>query len=192
MTRYPDSKQWKKDRFVNPPHWPARPGVREALVQSDLTPRHLVIELTENILMAQLSAAMGRLTELRDLGVGLSVDDFGTGYSSLSHLAVLPIDSLKIDMSFVRHLREGSKEAAVIQAIVLLGKSLGKYVIAEGVETQEQLDQLREMGCHIGQGYFLSRPLPIEAVDALLRGTRPRPTQAPLQQRAARSLALVH
>ncbi len=153
--------------------------VRGALLRSGLGSQHLVIELTENILMAQLSAAMGRLAELRELGVGLSVDDFGTGYSSLSHLSVLPIDSLKIDMSFVHHLRVGSKEAAVIRAIVLLGKSLGKEVIAEGVETQSQLDQLRELGCCVGQGYFLSRPLSVEGVKTLLRdhGTVPKPTQ---------------
>ncbi|MBL0089047.1 MAG: EAL domain-containing protein [Ideonella sp.] len=146
--------------------------VKHALLAAGLLPRHLVIELTENILMAQLSAAMATLTELRQLGVGLSVDDFGTGYSSLSHLSVLPIDSLKIDMSFVRNLRPNSKEAAVIRAIVLLGSSLGKEVIAEGIETAVQLELLRDLGCDIGQGYHLSRPLPAEGIDKLLQGHR--------------------
>ncbi|WP_088282109.1 bifunctional diguanylate cyclase/phosphodiesterase [Ideonella sp. A 288] len=146
--------------------------VGQALLSTGLQPRHLVIELTENILMAQLSAAMGTLTALRTLGVGLSVDDFGTGYSSLSHLSTLPIDSLKIDMSFVRHLRVGSKEAAVIRAIVLLGTSLGKDVIAEGIETQAQMELLRDLGCGNGQGYHLSRPLPPEGIDKLLKGHR--------------------
>ncbi len=153
--------------------------VKSALHATGLQPQHLVIELTENILMAQLSAAMETLTSLRELGIGLSVDDFGTGYSSLSHLSVLPIDSLKIDMSFVRNLRPDSNEAAVVRAIILLGTSLGKEVIAEGIETQEQLDILRELGCEGGQGYFLSRPLAADAVDALL-----------LRQRDARGLRL--
>ena len=142
--------------------------VKGALLASGLAPRQLVVELTENILMAKLTAAMSTLSTLRELGVGLSVDDFGTGYSSLSHLAVLPIDSLKIDMSFVRNLRPGSKEAAVIRAIVLLAGSLGKHVIAEGIETQAQLSQLRELGCGYGQGFFLSRPLQAASVDKLL------------------------
>ena len=151
--------------------------VQHALSSSGLAPQHLVIELTENILMAQLAAAMTTLRALRDLGVGLSVDDFGTGYSSLSHLAVLPIDSLKIDMSFVRPLRAGSKEAAVIRAIVLLGKSLDKQVIAEGIETALQKDLLRELGCDVGQGYHLSRPLALDAVGQLLRDLPPRAGQ---------------
>jgi diguanylate cyclase (GGDEF)-like protein/PAS domain S-box-containing protein len=149
--------------------------VRQALQACGLAPRHLVIELTENILMAQLSAAIGTLHALRELGVGLSVDDFGTGYSSLSHLSVLPIDSLKIDMSFVRHLRAGSKEAAVIRAIVLLGTSLGKQVIAEGVETLAQMELLRDLGCDLGQGYYMARPLPADGITQLLQGQQIRP-----------------
>jgi EAL domain-containing protein (putative c-di-GMP-specific phosphodiesterase class I) len=128
----------------------------------------LILELTENILMARLEGAMPALIELQHLGVGLSVDDFGTGYSSLAHLSSLPIDSLKIDRSFVNKLQIGSKEAAVVRAVVLLGRSLGKSVIAEGIETRSQLDQLRDMGCDVGQGYLLSRPLAAEVVDVLL------------------------
>jgi diguanylate cyclase (GGDEF)-like protein/PAS domain S-box-containing protein len=149
--------------------------VTRALATTGVHAGHLVIELTENILMAQLSAAMATLTALRELGVGLSVDDFGTGYSSLSHLSVLPIDSLKIDMSFVRNLRANSKEEAVIRAIVLLGSSLGKEVIAEGIETAEQMSLLRDLGCAVGQGYHLSRPLPAKGIDKLLLGRRAEP-----------------
>ena len=145
------------------------PTVADAIAAAGLAPRHLTLELTENILMTQLAAAIDKLTALRALGVGLSVDDFGTGYSSLSHLSTLPIDSFKIDMSFVRHLHAGSKERAVIQAIVLLGKSLGKAVIAEGIETSLQLEQLRELGCDMGQGFHLARPLHAEAADRVLR-----------------------
>ena len=155
-------------RDVADPHFVLR--IEQTLRSCGLAPQHLVIELTENILMSQLSAAMGTLQALRELGVGLSVDDFGTGYSSLSHLSVLPINSLKIDMSFVRALRAGSKEAAVVRAIVLLGTSLGKEVIAEGIETPAQMALLRDLGCDLGQGYYLSRPLPAEAIAKLLQG----------------------
>ncbi len=160
--------------------------IRQALQSCGLAPRHLVLELTENILMVQLSAVIGTLHALRTLGVGLSVDDFGTGYSSLSHLSVLPIDSLKIDMSFVKHLRAGSKEEAVVRAIVLLGTSLGKEVIAEGIETLEQMELLRDLGCDAGQGYYMARPLPAEGIVQLLQDQQTRPgLPAPLQVRPA-------
>jgi EAL domain-containing protein (putative c-di-GMP-specific phosphodiesterase class I) len=142
--------------------------VMHALAESGLQAQHLTLELTENILMERLETALPLLLELRALGIGLSVDDFGTGYSSLSHLSTLPIDSLKVDRSFVRNLRTGSKESAIVRAIVHMGDSLGKRVIAEGIETQSQYGQLREMGCLLGQGFHMSRPLLPEAVDALL------------------------
>ena len=142
--------------------------ITRALVEARLLPHHLTLELTENILMERLEGALPMLTELRALGIGLSVDDFGTGYSSLAHLSTLPIDSLKIDRSFVRDLQQGSKESAVVRAIVLLGNSLGKAIIAEGIETDAQLKQLREMGCGLGQGFHLARPLAPEVADQLL------------------------
>ncbi|MDE2367732.1 MAG: EAL domain-containing protein [Burkholderiales bacterium] len=168
------------------------PRVRAALAAAAVAPRQLVIELTENILMAQLEAAMSTLKALRQLGVGLSIDDFGTGYSSLSHLAVLPIDSLKIDMSFVRNLRAGSNEAAVIKAIVLLASLLGKQVIAEGIETEAQLELLRELGCGFGQGFYLSRPLAVEAADRLLRGAAQAAVRSPAGVGRADAAQLVH
>jgi EAL domain-containing protein (putative c-di-GMP-specific phosphodiesterase class I) len=142
--------------------------ITRALVAARLEPQHLTIELTENILMDQLKVALPLLEDLRTLGVGLSVDDFGTGYSSLSHLSSLPVDSLKIDRSFIRGMRSGSKEAAVVHAVVNLGQALHKRVVAEGIETEQQYEQLRDMGCQAGQGYHLSRPLSAAAVDALL------------------------
>jgi diguanylate cyclase (GGDEF)-like protein/PAS domain S-box-containing protein len=142
--------------------------ITRALVEARLLPQHLTLELTENILMERLEGAMPMLTELRALGIGLSVDDFGTGYSSLSHLSSLPIDSLKIDRSFVRDLHLGSNESAVVRAIVLLGNSLGKSIIAEGIETDAQLTLLREMGCGVGQGFHLARPLAPEVAEAML------------------------
>jgi diguanylate cyclase (GGDEF)-like protein/PAS domain S-box-containing protein len=150
----------------------AHPGfvarVTAALVEARLQPQHLTLELTENILMERLEAAMPTLVELRRLGIGLSVDDFGTGYSSLRHLSKLPVNSLKIDRAFVADLAHGSDSAAVVQSIILLGKSLGKAIIAEGIETPAQVEQLRRLGCSLGQGYHLSRPLAAEVVDKML------------------------
>jgi EAL domain-containing protein (putative c-di-GMP-specific phosphodiesterase class I) len=105
---------------------------------------------------------------LRKLGVSLAIDDFGTGYSSLAYLSSLPIDSLKIDRSFVHGMRMGSKDAEIVRAIVSLGATLGKSVVAEGIETVSQLAQLRELGCEHGQGFHLSRPLTAEQAEALL------------------------
>jgi diguanylate cyclase (GGDEF)-like protein/PAS domain S-box-containing protein len=143
--------------------------VTRAIVEAGLQPRHLCIELNENILMSRLEAALPVLAELQRLGVGLAIDDFGTGYSSLSHLSALPIDCLKIDRSFVICLQPGSKEAAVVRSIILLGSALGKAVVAEGIETPSQLEQLREMGCHHGQGFLLGRPLASADATAALR-----------------------
>ncbi|MBL8304298.1 MAG: EAL domain-containing protein, partial [Ideonella sp.] len=150
-----------------------------ALVAARIEPGHLSIELTENILMEQLEPAIGMLNELHALGIGLSLDDFGTGYSSLSHLSSLPIDTLKIDRSFVKDLRPGSNEAAVIRAIVLLGKSLGKEVIAEGIETVAQHDELRALRCDVGQGYLMARPQPPAAIEQLLRSLLVPPAHPP-------------
>jgi EAL domain-containing protein (putative c-di-GMP-specific phosphodiesterase class I) len=140
----------------------------------------MTIELTENILMKGLEGGVESLTRLRELGIGISVDDFGTGYSSLSHLSTLPIDSLKIDRSFVQNLRGTSRESEIVRAIVALGKSLGKEVIAEGIENSAQLLQLRAIGCEFGQGHHLSQPQPPERADAMLdaiqmRGSRTDP-----------------
>jgi diguanylate cyclase (GGDEF)-like protein/PAS domain S-box-containing protein len=150
------------------PSFPAR--ISRAVIESGLHARHLIVELTENILMARLEGALPALAELRQLGVGLAVDDFGTGYSSLAHLATLPIDVLKIDRSFVRRLEMGSNEAAVVRSIVLLGSSLGKEIVAEGIESESQLEQLRSMGCRFGQGFLLARPLPPDDVTRRLSG----------------------
>jgi diguanylate cyclase (GGDEF)-like protein/PAS domain S-box-containing protein len=142
--------------------------VGRALRESRLDPRALTLELTENILMQRVEGGMAALEELRHIGVRLAIDDFGTGYSSLSYLTSLPIDSLKIDRSFVCGIREGSQQAEIVRAIVSLGTSLGKSVVAEGIETNSQFMQLRDLGCENGQGYHLSRPLAASDVELLL------------------------
>jgi EAL domain-containing protein (putative c-di-GMP-specific phosphodiesterase class I) len=139
-----------------------------AVTAAGIHAHHLTVELTEDILMEQLSDSMPTLEGLRALGVRLAVDDFGTGYSSLSHLTTLPIDSLKIDRSFVQKLARGSKEAAIIRAVVVLGHSLNKVVVAEGIENEAQFSELKRLGCDIAQGFLLARPLKADAVEALL------------------------
>jgi diguanylate cyclase (GGDEF)-like protein/PAS domain S-box-containing protein len=143
--------------------------VSRAIVESGLRAQDLTLELTENILMSHIEGALGALTALRKLGVKLAVDDFGTGYSSLSHLSRLPIDSLKIDRSFVSQLRQGGPDAAVVSAIVQLGSALRKAVVAEGIESAAQLDHLRELGCNFGQGFHMGTPLTAQMAGEWLR-----------------------
>jgi diguanylate cyclase (GGDEF)-like protein len=142
--------------------------VTTTLLTHHLEPSQLVLEITESTLMERLDCALETMTRLRDIGVGLSVDDFGTGYSSLAYLSTLPITSLKIDRSFVQSLSIGTQNHEIVKAIVTLGRSLGKVVIAEGIETASQLGELRELGSDLGQGYLLARPLTAEAAQALL------------------------
>ena len=142
--------------------------VERALRESSIEARLLTLELTENILMQRVEGAMSTLESLRRIGVGLAIDDFGTGYSSLSYLSSLPIDSLKIDRSFVAAMHEGSKNSEIVRAIVSLGATLGKSIVAEGIETQSQFAQLRELGCENGQGYHLSRPMAPADIEQLL------------------------
>ena len=142
--------------------------VERALRESGVKARHLMLELTENILMQRVEGAMVTLEALRRIGVGLAIDDFGTGYSSLSYLSSLPIDSLKIDRSFVNGMRQGSKDAEIVRAIVSLGGALGKTVVAEGIETGSQFAQLQSLGCEGGQGFHLARPMSASDIDDLL------------------------
>ncbi len=146
--------------------------VSRAIVEAGLRAEHLTLELTENILMSHIEGALATLDALRRLGAHVAVDDFGTGYSSLSHLSKLPIDSLKIDRSFVRDLRAGSDDAAVVSAIIQLGGTLRKEVVAEGIETEDQMQQLRELGCGLGQGFHLASPLSEAAAGEWLRAQR--------------------
>ncbi len=141
--------------------------VAAALQRNGLDPGQLTLEITETTLMQRLDSALDVMGRLREIGVDLSVDDFGTGYSSLAYLSTLPITSLKIDRSFVQRLQENTKDAEVVKAVITLGHALGKTVIAEGIETPAQLAQLRRMGCELGQGYLLARPLSPQAAAAI-------------------------
>ncbi len=136
--------------------------VARILAESRLEPRQLDLEITEGILLKDIDAVVGDLRRLLDLGVKISIDDFGTGYSSLNYASRLPVSRLKIDQSFVRNLQSETNDAAVVRAIVTLGHSLDLVVLAEGVETAEQLAALRAEGCDEAQGYYFGKPMPAE------------------------------
>lgn len=143
--------------------------VKQVLAQTGLAPRHLELEITEGIMMGDNQIAMRFLGEMDNLGVHLSIDDFGTGFSSLNYLKKLPVDKLKIDQSFVRDIETDESDAAIIRSIISLGHRLNLRVIAEGVETQEQLDFLRIRGCDEMQGYFYARPMSAAAFAEFFR-----------------------
>jgi len=134
--------------------------VRRALSESGLAPGNLHLEVTETVLMDDIGGAIGRLRELHELGVRISIDDFGTGYSSLSYLKRLPVDTLKIDRTFVDGLSTDPSDRSIVRAIVGLTRAMGLRCLAEGVERQDQRDILVDLGCDLGQGYLWSRPLP--------------------------------
>ena len=133
-----------------------------------VAPEAVEIEVTESVLMQDMKATIAKLTALKASGVRLSVDDFGTGYSSLAYLKKFPIDTLKIDRSFVRDVIGSREDSAITSAIIALGQSLGLEVVAEGVETEEQAAFLRHKGCHLMQGYLFGRPVPAAEISALL------------------------
>ncbi|MNE27766.1 Cyclic di-GMP phosphodiesterase Gmr [compost metagenome] len=142
--------------------------VRQVLEESGLAPHLLELELTESQLLDSVEHIITTFQQLHELGVKLAIDDFGTGYSSLSYLKRFPVDYVKIDQAFIRGLHEGSEDAAITRAIIAMAKSLDLKVVAEGVETQEQLALLREQGCDEVQGYLISKPVDASAFGALL------------------------
>lgn len=143
--------------------------IARVLHESGLPPHSLELEIVESTVMEDAEATTAQLEALKELGVKLAVDDFGTGYSSLSYLERFPLDTLKIDRTFVNRLRNAGDGTAVVRAITTLGQSLGMRVTAEGIETNEQLTHLRQLGCRIGQGFLFARPLDAAAMTALLR-----------------------
>ncbi|MGH9765043.1 MAG: putative bifunctional diguanylate cyclase/phosphodiesterase, partial [Blastocatellia bacterium] len=137
--------------------------VTQTLRSTGLDARSLTLEITESVVMDNIEVATRILERLRSIGVELSIDDFGTGYSSLSYLHRLPINVLKIDRSFVNRLGKSKADKEIVRTIVLMAQTLGKGVVAEGVETEEQLAELRELKCGCGQGFLFSRPVGAEA-----------------------------
>ena len=142
--------------------------VARALKASGLRAQRLELEVTENALMSNVNQALTLLQRIRDLGVGISIDDFGTGYSSLAYLKRLPLDTLKVDRSFMLELPGANADRQIVQAIVGMAHTLNLQVVAEGVENAEQLAFLRQLGCDYIQGYLLSKPLPLESLAQFL------------------------
>jgi EAL domain-containing protein (putative c-di-GMP-specific phosphodiesterase class I) len=136
--------------------------------ESGIDPRNLTFELTESTMMENPEKIRLLLARLKKLGISISTDDFGTGYSSLSYLKNLPLDNLKIDISFVRDITSNADDGAIVSSIVSMARNLRLKTIAEGVETAEQLKTLHELGCDMVQGFYLCRPVPAEAAEAIL------------------------
>jgi EAL domain-containing protein (putative c-di-GMP-specific phosphodiesterase class I) len=143
--------------------------VAATLKKTGLTPNNLVLEMTESMLVHDNRATLERLHALKSLGVRLSIDDFGTGYSSLAYLERFPVDSLKMDRSFITSLDgQGDTKSPLAEAVIGLGRILGLKVVAEGIETKEQWQRLRELGCGLGQGFYISYPLPAADFERLI------------------------
>jgi diguanylate cyclase (GGDEF)-like protein/PAS domain S-box-containing protein len=145
-------------------------GVRAVLIATGVKPEHLELELTESVLMRDAEAAVVTLAKLKAMGVQLAIDDFGTGYSSFTYLRRFPSDALKLHQSFVQEITADPADAAIVSAMINLGRSLKQRVIAEGIETQAQLKFLRLHGCGEGQGYYFSPPVVAEQVRKLFEG----------------------
>jgi diguanylate cyclase (GGDEF)-like protein/PAS domain S-box-containing protein len=175
------AQQWQETYPSQPPLFVSvnlsvkqfnEPGLVENIAQlldeSKLPPRCLKLEITESVFSDNIDAAVKLLTQLRELGVQLSIDDFGTGYSSLSYLQRFPIDTLKIDRSFVTQMVENEENLAIVRTIVALAQNLGMDVVAEGVETEDQLSLLRKLECENGQGFLFSTPLGVRQLEQFI------------------------
>lgn len=146
--------------------------VAKALQETELAPHSVAIEITESMLMENIDLAIGTMNRLRNMGVHIHIDDFGTGYSSLSYLHRLPMNALKIDRSFIKELSVNGDNQEIILSIVSLAKSLNLDVIAEGVELDYQLHQVKELNCRFGQGFLFAKPLEPEELDEWVRADR--------------------
>jgi EAL domain-containing protein (putative c-di-GMP-specific phosphodiesterase class I) len=150
------SRQLQDDELVR--------DVSEAIERSRIEPGSLALELTESAVAEDVDRVATTLRGLKELGVSLAMDDFGVGYSSLGLLRELPLDMLKIDRCFVARMLDGPEDDAIVAAVVSLAKALRLEIVAEGVERSEQLDRLRELGCHVAQGFYFAHPLPADQV----------------------------
>ncbi len=142
------------------------------IMESGIEPSQLVLEITESVIMHDMEQAASKLRAIKSLGVRLALDDFGTGYSSLSYLRRFPVDVVKIDKIFVDEIEKDNGAAALVQAILRLGKGLSFEVVAEGIETEEQMHRLVDLGCAYGQGYYLARPLSVAELSKFLSGIK--------------------
>jgi diguanylate cyclase (GGDEF)-like protein len=154
------ARQLRKPDFVE--------QVLAILKKAGANPLNLKLELTESMLVENIEQVISTMTEIKSHGIGFALDDFGTGYSSLSYLKRLPLDQLKIDRSFVRDIVEDVSSRAIAQSVISLGQVMNMSVIAEGVETEEQLEHLTELGCHAFQGYLFGQPMPVDDFELML------------------------
>jgi diguanylate cyclase (GGDEF)-like protein/PAS domain S-box-containing protein len=161
------ARQFRQRDFVD--------QVQHVLRESGASASKLKLELTESVVLENVEDTIVKMRALKVLGVSFSMDDFGTGYSSLQYLKRLPLDQIKIDQSFVRDIATDPNDAAIVQTIIAMTEALGLNVIAEGVETEEQLEFLNLRGCHAFQGYYFSKPVPLDQFEADLRGKRNSP-----------------
>jgi EAL domain-containing protein (putative c-di-GMP-specific phosphodiesterase class I) len=153
--------EFRDDRFLD--------NVFAILKKTGFDPGSLQLELTESVLMKRADTAAAVLQKLKTMGVQVAIDDFGTGYSSLSYLRKFPIDTLKIDQSFVRQITSAPDDTTIVTAVISMGRALHLRVIAEGVETQDELAFLQAHECHEAQGYYFSRPVPPDEFAKLLK-----------------------
>jgi EAL domain-containing protein (putative c-di-GMP-specific phosphodiesterase class I) len=168
--------QFGRDEFVN--------DLAELVTRTGINPHHLKLELTESAVVKNIDELVDKMHAIRALGVTLAMDDFGTGQSSLTNLRRLPVQQLKIDQSFVRHLPHNASDLAIVRTIIAMSGTLGLEVVAEGVESQAQYQALAENGCLAYQGLFFGAPMPLDAFQALtMSGTHlPVPINASVPQ----------
>jgi len=147
-------------------------NIQALMFEYNIQPKYLELEITENVVMTDISTAMSTIVSLQNMGIKVSIDDFGTGYSSLAYLRKLPIDKIKIDRSFISEVAANDSDMTIVKSMIELSHGLGKRVLAEGVETVEQLNVLRNLGCDAVQGYFINKPLPEEMLARYLTRKR--------------------
>lgn len=158
-------------------------NIQAILLEKKLSPKYLELEITENVLMTDITAAMNTISALQNLGIKVSIDDFGTGYSSLAYLRKLPIDTIKIDRSFIAEVATNDSDLTIVKSMINLSQGLGKRVLAEGVENKDQLNVLRNLGCDAVQGYFIDKPLPEEKLITYLTRKSPDVKSSTKEQR---------
>jgi EAL domain-containing protein (putative c-di-GMP-specific phosphodiesterase class I) len=144
--------------------------VSTCLDKYELDPKYLELEVTETMVLDNIDAMLGKLNEIKEMGVSISIDDFGTGYSSFSYIKQLPASTLKLDMEFIKEIPDNKADMAVVDGMIVLAHNLGMKVVAEGVESQEQYDFLAEHKCDLIQGYLINKPLSEDAFIAEYAG----------------------